>query len=193
MEPSIIMKLLIVHHVTNNVIYVKLIQTIVLPVLMVMLIHQNVQLLQLKPLQPKFTIFQSVLLKSLTVLVLVKPVNNILTTVLFVMLTELIHQPVCVLTVSILIPITNVKSVTTDVSLVTQFLITTLQAVLFVLIPELMLHIVVVQLVLLMMDLLSIVNLVTITVMNVTLKDVLLVTLTESIHQLVSVNQVCMN
>jgi len=191
-ELSNIMKLLIVQLVTINVLYVKLIQTIVSPVLMDMLIHQNVQLLQLKLLQLKFMTFQSVLFKLLTVLFLVKLVNNTLITVSFVTLTELIHQPVCVLMDTIPIPQTNVKSVTSDVQLVPLFPTIILQVASFVLKTELMLHIVDVQLVCMMMEFPFNVKHVTITVLNVTSMDVPFVPLTESIHLNVSVNQVCL-
>lgn len=93
---SNLMNKLNVKNVMTIVIYVKIQALTVFPVLMDMLIHQNVllphQLLNLL----KYKISQSVLFKYSTVLKLVKLVNNTQTTVDLVMLTELNHQFVTV-------------------------------------------------------------------------------------------------
>jgi len=80
--------------------------------------------------------FQLVLLKLLTVQLLVKLVLDIQINVNLVTSTELTHQLVCVLMVSIPTLITTVKNVTSDVLLVMPFLMIILQIVLYVPIPE---------------------------------------------------------
>lgn len=127
----------IVHLVLNNV-------TNVLPLLITVPLvlpeestHQNVSSHHQKPLLLKSLMSQSVPLKSLTVLINVKPVPKLVTIVPLVILTDLTHQPVIVLPVSIPTHLTKlVLLVTSDVLLVLPSLMMNIQNVKNVLVTE---------------------------------------------------------
>jgi hypothetical protein len=183
-----------VHFVMLNVLNVIIHQATVSFVQKDMLTHQNVQSLQLISLLLKLSISLLVPLKLLTVLFLVKLVNNMKTNVLFVMLTELTHHSVTVLLDSILIqPLENVKNVTTDVPLVMLSPSTLIQNVLLVLKIVLLQVLVDVQTDSMTFKTKLNVNHVLLNVpLVITTVNVLLVPFIELIQELVHVEMVCM-
>jgi hypothetical protein len=157
---------------------------IVLNVLMVMLIHQNVQLPHQLENLLKSLISQSDPLKLLTVLINVKLVNNTLICVSLVMLTDLIHHPVTVLKdISLNSDLVNVNNVTSDVSTVMLILLKPYQIVSLVLLTELLLQLVTVITIISMFQL-KLVKMVLPNVLNVP-TDVLLVKVIKIIVSLV--------
>jgi hypothetical protein len=184
----------IVQIVINNVLNVMEWVTTVSLVLKDTLTHQNVQLPQLTLLLLKLSTSLLDPLESLTVLFLVKLVNNMLTNVLFVMPTELTLHHVIVLLVSTLIqPPKNVKDVTTDVPSVMLSPLTLIQNVLLVKKIVLLLVLVFVQMDSMISKDNQNVNHAQLNVLLVTTtENVSLVILTELIQELVHVEMVCM-
>jgi hypothetical protein len=160
---------LIVHVVMKNVSTVIFLLKTVLLVLLEESLHQLVISHHQNMVPLLLTMFQLVLLKLSTVLVLVKLVLDIQINVNLVTSIELTHHPVCVLMVSIPILQTNVLNVTSDVLLVMPFLMTLLQVVLYVPLIELILQDVVAEMDNMMIYHLLTVKIVTIDVQPVTL------------------------
>jgi len=151
MVPTKFLTKLFVHHVLINVTNVSLVLTIVPLVLLEELTHQNVLSHHQKLHLLKLLMFQSVLLKLLTVHSNVKLVLKFLTIVNSVILTELTHLLVIVSMNSIPIQLLkNVLLVTLDVLIVLLFLMMIIQIVKITVVPvtELLLQTVHVQLVL---------------------------------------------